>query len=150
MENLKKLFFIGYIFLVGCGHDYQVSIEPQYQTYVDRFLSDAHSMNRNIKIYDLIIKTTESLRGEIVGQCQKGFNTTPVIVISKKYWIDLSEFEREELLYHEMGHCVLMRRHRDDTDEMGIPKSLMYPYMLPEYVYRYYRNEYVSELFLNH
>lgn len=37
------------------------------------------------------------------------------IVVDKAGWVKLSHAEREELLFHEMGHCVLNLDHEDGT-----------------------------------
>lgn len=144
---MKK--YLSFLFLVciGCFHKKIVSIEPRYQSYVDNFVSDAQKTGRTIEINDLIIKSVPQISDEIIGQCQRGINVTPRIVINYGHWKNFSNVEREELLYHELGHCILNRWHKNDTDSLGIPISIMYPYILPEMVYLKYREFFIMELF---
>lgn len=70
------------------------------------------------------------------------------IVISRKQWDKLDTAQREEMMYHELGHCVLRRDHRSDTNPTThIPSSMMYPNILPGKVYLAHKEAYLRELF---
>lgn len=49
--------------------------------------------------------------------------------------------DREELVFHELGHCILNRPHTNST------ASIMYPYHMGGANYMNYYTRYVSELF---
>jgi len=54
------------------------------------------------------------------------------IKVSESYWLTASDSAREELLFHELGHCLLNRAHDDGTMSLGngrnIYKSIMNTY----------------------
>lgn len=69
------------------------------------------------------------------------------IAVLKPWWFqDTDPSERELVMFHELGHCVLDRDH-DETLIRGKPKSIMYPYMNPVFPeYKKHRDYYVKEL----
>lgn len=81
----------------------------------------------------------------------QGTTGVPLVQISSDEWPNLGTVQRQALLHHELGHCVLWLQH-DPTwittpDDDYIPKSIMYPYIESEEVYVKYWNYYVYELF---
>jgi hypothetical protein len=53
------------------------------------------------------------------------------ISVSESYWLTASDLEREELVFHELGHCILGRGHEDGAMPISggsIYKSLMNSY----------------------
>jgi hypothetical protein len=53
------------------------------------------------------------------------------VVVDKEYWGRLSDDERKLLIFHELGHCVLGRKHvptfHSDENYVFTPDSIMYP-----------------------
>jgi Zn-dependent protease with chaperone function len=122
-------------------------IESEYQKYVTLFEQEANNYGHPMHITDLIVTSDDDLGGTIVAQCRTNHISTPRIVVSLKYWDGLNDAEKEQVFVHEMGHCVLNRGHISTEDADGIPISIMYPYVLPSYVYIARRSEYLKELF---
>jgi len=54
------------------------------------------------------------------------------IAIDREVWDRSNESSKEWLVYHELGHCVLDRSHRNDRFENGMWKSLMRGDLSPE------------------
>ena len=78
--------------------------------------------NININFYD----TTD----DIVGKCIK-YNFHKEILIDFKYWNEHKDdlAQREILIFHELGHCVLNLTHQEGGYSimgMNIPFSLFY------------------------
>jgi hypothetical protein len=90
-----------------------------------------------------------------VGRCyyafyldgpQKDQRVNLNIEIDPIFWEEASQTEKEVLVFHELGHCVLNREHNESLiSEQNIPKSIMYPYIF-ETEYEMYRNYYINEL----
>jgi hypothetical protein len=101
----------------------------------------------NIPIYFLKIQ-----RESTIGLCF-GFKQSILfryIVIDSEYWEKSDSYEREALVFHELGHCVLDKDHNSSMVSFLYfldhrPKSIMHPYSF--YQYRYYRDDYIKELF---
>lgn len=130
----------------GCGRSPTLEL-GEFAPYVGHFEEQAASHGAPVKVQDLIIRYGEMQNAQERAACELVEGETPVILIRQDTWARMSEAEREELLFHEMGHCVLMRRHRPEIKPEGIPASIMNPYMIRGAVYQENRDYYIRELF---
>lgn len=146
------VFAISTIFIIGCNkhHNKQLSIAPEALPYVDRLLSDAHAEGLTLIIDDVIVEFRDELRVNENGRCTQAPDATPNILISRATWTWLNDDEREELIFHELGHCLLNRRHVTESVRLNgvlVPKSIMSPVLFSGAVYNQFRSYYVYELF---
>jgi hypothetical protein len=152
----KILLFIG--LLTSCGKIYntnkQVNIEEEFQPYIDSFVNLSVDLNKPIIIDNLIVRYGNNPDNDkYLGVCITGLET-PIIEINPNYWVNLNESEKEHVMFHELGHCVLNRGHDEGQlllEDLGyyIPKSIMYPYIFSSNVYESNYDYYVNELFYN-
>lgn len=49
----------------------------------------------------------QALSGDKAGLCHFG----GIVLIDKKKWDSYLPYERRELVFHELGHCSLLKRH---------------------------------------
>lgn len=143
---MKHLLFSTLIALVSCNRGlpipHQVSIDSQFQPYVNAFVQEGHKQGRDITIDNLII--TFNHIDQHLGECNMydhGTTGIPTIYINEVQWNYYSETSRKVMIFHEMGHCVLWREHSASF------YSIMYPYLLGDSMYIYYWNDYMKELF---
>lgn len=61
----------------------------------------------------------------VAGQCQTNTNNTTAVVVQPLYWDNINEFDKEFLIFHELGHCVLKREHLDEANPDGTCVSIM-------------------------
>jgi len=134
--------------LTACGREKKVEIDPQFGPYVADFKT---ASSNSVTIDDLIIQFGDTENPRARGICRVADDTTPTIIVNKTTWDAISEAEREELIFHEMGHCVLGRKHTSKlkNGNSGPPDSLMYPYSLTENEYESEKAHYHEELFRN-
>jgi Zn-dependent peptidase ImmA (M78 family) len=152
MKNL--LFLIFSIIISGCATGYQVDelIVYGFEDYITKFENDSIIYGRPTKIQELVIQFGD-LRGyreekNVVGLCQRAYNfQPPIITIDLNYWQQITDAEKEWLVYHELGHCILNREHREDRiRENNCVASVMYP--KTEYAcYENLQDYYLKELF---
>lgn len=76
------------------------------------------------------------------------------IVISRDFWADASEEEKEILTMHELGHCALGRTHNNNNviapingRDTKINSSLMSEFIISAFQYMIAKEFYISELF---
>ena len=125
----------------------KLEIEEPYVKYVKIFEEESIRFGNPTLIRDLTIKTVSNLgKGTICGVCIP-LTIHPRILISHKFWKNYSDPEREQLMLHEISHCVLKRKHNSKLDEYGFPVSIMYPNMLSIRLYTSNRSYYLKELF---
>lgn len=141
------------LLLVACqkGPGGIINVHPEFQIYVDRFVEEASKRGKKIDFEDtgLLIQFRSEVDKETGGVCKGNHH----IEIELSIWEDLAEFEREGLIFHELGHCELDRRHLNDTLPNGEWRSRMRGAPLPDgksAVIHYIgdrREYYIDELF---
>lgn len=61
----------------------------------------------------------------VAGQCQFGHYINNHITIDQNYWNRSSTIDREFVVFHELGHCFLLRGHLEDSFNNGSCVSIM-------------------------
>lgn len=129
----------------GCGRVYEV--DPAFEPYVDNFVNLAHKYRGWTQLENLIMEFGDD-RDDIGGRCFEGtFISTPRVVINYDHWKSLNEYDREVLVFHELGHCILQRGHNGRRGLNGLPISIMFPTALRGVDYVSNQSEYEFELF---
>lgn len=117
-----KLTFLALSFLFfGCSDDDQppAIILDDFQPYIDTFQAEAESRGYNIDLSRLSVTYSE----DIGDFCGWGGNNK--IQIKGSCWSTLTESNKEELMFHEIGHAVFGRLHLEDLMPNGSQKSIM-------------------------
>jgi hypothetical protein len=149
------------LLLMACApHKEQVSTPDTYTgSLLDDFKADGASVGAPQNITDLVVVfgdphaagCTEPESGAVLeGCCTMQPNHSPTITLLKSEWDQMWPIEQKELMYHELGHCILHRAHRNDLNPQGFACSLMIdprPGSLPGYWSLGHGNDYILELF---
>jgi Zn-dependent peptidase ImmA (M78 family) len=61
----------------------------------------------------------------VLGQCVHDNLDPDRVIIDQDFWAQASTFDKEFIVFHELGHCYLNRNHKDDVDADGLCVSLM-------------------------
>lgn len=132
-------------------------IPAEFRPYYKKFLKLAEQYNADINESPLTIsfgKPTIDVdardKGSIIwAQCTVDLPsfTKPRIIVDKKVWDSLNHLDREELMYHELGHCLLKQVHRDDSVN-DYPISIMHRRHMGYQKYAQHREYYLKEMFL--
>ena len=145
MTIQKIVFSIIVIAGIGCGRSNVLDINPELYSYVASFEGYLSK-----PIENLIVKFSDVLGGDngsiILGTCTWG--STPTIEIDIDDFGRLTETQREALMYHELGHCVLNRTHNDGyIDDSNCANSIMNRFIINQTCYDTYYVHYINELF---
>lgn len=115
------------------------------QPYYQSFLHEANSHHVRMEVSDLYMHFTDGFDGTTtLGRCTHG--DLAIVEISRNAWNRFSDESREQLIFHELGHCLLGRHHTSDIWN-NIPKSIMNPIQFSDWVYVPNRVYYLNELF---
>lgn len=112
----------------SCSKENQAKIiEAELQVYIDLFTSEAMERDVQIDVSEInlgaYIKNIEE--NGTIGQCISYSDGTKDIVIDERNWNRLDELEKEYVVFHELGHCVLNRSHNNSQDNNGLCQSIM-------------------------
>ena len=121
----------------------------QFSTSKNHFFLAERVSNLNIVFSDLNPKKKKGVRN--LGLCTLDVYNQPLIVIDRKFWRFASDIQKEFVLFHELGHCVLFRKHKPGQVEgmmyAKIKSSIMNPRAFDALVYEMFRGYYLFELF---
>jgi hypothetical protein len=116
-------------------------VDSQLIPYRNAFVRESRKRDAAVDIdkLSMIFGDLDSSSGEI-GNCMfKG--DLPFIRIDRRWWLVASDLEREEVAFHELGHCILNRDH------CSIQTSMMQPELIPGNKYGASREAFLNELF---
>lgn len=102
-------------------------IEAELFSHFEVFAAEANEFgividfeSMNVGGYIENIQTTGT-----IGQCRSYSDGSKNVVIDTRYWNRMNDTEREYVVFHELGHCVLGRSHVDTKDQNGNCSSIM-------------------------
>lgn len=155
---MRNVILIVSLMLTGCGAvsslqdhvmrtDYvnkrTPKVEEEFVRHVDKF-KQVYNKDFHILIeWDTLDETTMAV-------CYSWTNGYREIHVDRVKWPTLTDAGQEQLLFHELGHCIFNLDHdealidKDDWDQ--IPQSIMYPYVFGNMPYydgelQYYYNQ---------
>lgn len=137
----------------GCGNAPHVAlIDPEFAPYTAKFEQLALDNGLGVDYKVDVDMSFSLLPNTVAGKCVSATeNALAYIVINPVFWAEYPDAVREQLISHELGHCMLNRKHnskstRDENGEM-IPNSIMNPMLFSAATYQKYHANYVHELF---
>lgn len=130
-------------------------VGQSFVPYLKDFLDDAYSRSKlplefNARLDALTIKfgNTKKIKENFAGYCD--LHTTTVIV-DYNDWNRYTPIEKQILIDHELGHCLLERNHRhvhyEFPNKAIQPFSIMYPNIMNAVIYAKNKKGYRDELF---
>lgn len=148
-----KYVFLFLLSLSSCGHPYIIeqTFIPEYNKFLN-FAVDRNIALQQDRIQHLSI-TAKSLPYLVLGQCEE-YGGDYTVRIDRTYWSNATWVGQEAVLFHELGHCLLGRKHLNDVDTTtGTYVSIMNEYQLDNRSlsqrYDYYINELFTHLYNN-
>lgn len=153
----RIVFYWIFIFFCCSCQDRKVKVYEvpnEIQPYVSSFLAEAAKRGYRLVIDDLIVTYKFNIitsQVHAAGLCRKRHGHTPIIYIdtTSTNW-RASELSKEQLVFHELCHCILGRGHTSDTLLNGNYASIMKPSGETLYgssLSYFKRSYYIDELF---
>jgi hypothetical protein len=138
-----KYFLMLSFLITSCGVS-QKSSNKEFIEYTQRF-TQYTGINVTVPINFSSLK-------DYVGVCITYSDGRKEIEIDLEFWDESEDLAREEVIFHELGHCVLDRDHDETLVKPSgyfyrIPNSVMYPYVFGHaHFYEEFHEHYVEEL----
>ncbi len=155
--KLGTLKLIPLLLLIGCGQSIQdflningspikkAKTDPTFNPFIESF-------NREFGVRVSVPIVFKAIESRYAGVCLKYSSGYKEIQINSTHWNNYSLDQKEQLIYHELGHCVFNRGHNDRMMEANTncPDSIMKSYMFSlneiNNCYVPERNHYMEEL----
>jgi len=145
------ILLLAVLFGSSCSKNNDFIVDAAIQPYFDLFEIEAQKRGKEVDLAkDLINGIVVDLVDDVVyGQCATTASTgIRTVRVNREFWDSASPADREFLIFHELGHCVLERLHLDATDSNGNCISIMHSGTSPcRFPYLDKREEYLEELF---
>jgi len=152
MRHLLAYLFLGLLglyLLSSCNErNPEDLIDPEFATYVENFFVEGEKRNVNLRGE---IGNFSVHFGDLGGIPANGVCSlaTKDIVIHVKRWDAMSDRQRERLIFHELGHCLLDRPHLEEVLTNGECRSIMKgaegdnctPNVISDLWHEYYKDE---------
>lgn len=118
-------------------------VDAAFADIVNEFEDDYHKYTGDIIEIRLPINFVDIPNPNYIGLCwfNNGGVKIPHIQIDRSKWELMSDWRRKAVLYHELGHCVLGRRHTNNKN------SLMQPTVIRGKVFEFHEDTLLKELF---
>lgn len=129
MKRLLRslIFLLLVLFSLQCSKEPDL-VDAELRIYLERFKEEAADRGVTVDYEEQPVEARIELheRDVQLGWCNYDFETQNMITINNLFWPILNDFEKEKLVFHELGHCVLYRTHLDEQDQTGLCKSIMH------------------------
>ena len=128
--KFSKMSLVGFmLFLLLISSPSNTSYQdPELQPFVEEFIK----IGKLFKVKDIESKTKQlsirfgSISDRELANCRYFYQQ---VTVNSKFWHKLSIENKEELIFHELGHCILKKTNHSDTGIMkaaGLHHPLFY------------------------
>ncbi len=137
------------------AHDSFLQVDAPFQNFVNNFEQVSATEGQPLTINDLVIQFGNTPTLNETGVCEWADNETPKITVNERIWNTLNDYDKQEVIFHELGHCILKRIHQTSeimaySNTIQVAESIMYPYRISGTIYRDNMVHYNGELFSKH
>ena len=122
-------------------------LDSHFQPFLQAFCNDAIAYNAKVDCSKAII-TFADLPPDYLGYCAINIGDG-VVLVQRDEWTKATYITQVQLIYHELGHCLLRRKHFDTLLANGQPASIMHS---KKWADNFIQNKayYLQELFSKH
>lgn len=100
-------------------------VDERLTFFFESFKKEGSSRGQNINMEDIIGQIIDIETDGVLGRCNQLTSGKKHLMIDKLFWETANMIEKEYVIFHELGHCALNRRHLDTTYKDGTCMSMM-------------------------
>ena len=136
MYRSMLLFLLSIVFISSCQDDLVVqdivettnaNIPSVLIPYFENF--KAKALEYNVVVDYEAANVTAEIKlideGSVAGSCTTNGHNYRHITIDHLFWNQAPHLLKEMVIFHELGHCILGRGHKEDSFSNGICRSIM-------------------------
>ena len=117
-----------FVFFSACTREEEFAgavVDPALKPLFDRFVSEGLQRGRTIDMSRISGVIADIPETKVLGRCAQGTISGSTLTIDNAFWNSAGSLEKEYVVFHELGHCALDRRHLEDQKADGNCKSIM-------------------------
>ena len=103
------------------------NVDENLWSYFERF--EEEGRRRGVEVDLRAARITGFLdkieQDRVLGQCNYRRNNHNRVTVDESFWNTTGDRGREFVVFHELGHCFLLRDHREDALLNGVCTSIM-------------------------
>lgn len=129
IECSKISIFLVFFLFFSCQKEeikpiFYQNVAEELHPYFQKFELEAARRGKTCSLAETdIIGRFGTLRKDVVGLCSR--RAQREIIIDKWFWERSSELSKELIVFHELGHCFLKRKHSNKQSNDGTCSSIM-------------------------
>ncbi len=102
-------------------------VDGELWPYFERFEVEAAERGITVDLNDRGVRGHIESFGEdgVAGDCRYEPEAPNVLRVDSTLWARGGDALREYVVFHELGHCSLVRKHRESADDDGVCRSIM-------------------------
>ena len=89
------------------------------------YQAELRGLSFDLNNLDVSGEISEIRDAGVAGSCEYGSAINNHVTIDKTFWNRSRELDREFVVFHELGHCVLYRDHDESQNQNGFCLSIM-------------------------
>ena len=153
LNNYGLVMSLVLVVLCSCSEDQDLRfVEADLVPYFESFVEEGAKRGIEVDFEALHVEGFIQSTNEenVVGQCSHTEEAPNAVIIDPVLWRIASESKKEQVIFHELGHCYLKRSHDDSKDASGVCISIMHSGSnICSLNYAQNRDYYLDELFKN-
>lgn len=142
------------VFFQNCARPFDVegnptspitSTDPEFIPYIQDF---EYYYGQDVSIPIGFGDEKEGIAGTCHYRWDHGRIVGDFIMVDRGYWPKMTFIQQKNLIFHELGHCVLGRDHVPwNNGVMACPSSFMYEAVMSDYCLQTNWDLYIKEMF---
>ena len=100
-------------------------VDPALKPLFDSFVAEGLKRGRTIDMSRINAVVADIPETKVLGRCAQGAISGSTLTIDAAFWSSAGIWEKEYVVFHELGHCALDRRHLEEQKSDGTCKSIM-------------------------
>ncbi len=103
------------------------NVDPELWSFYESFEKEAdiRGFKYDLNALQISGEILEIREENVAGSCKFGNHINNEVTIDQTFWNRASYSLKEFVVFHELGHCVLLRDHDESADGQGQCLSIM-------------------------
>ncbi len=127
---MKKIHLFPFLFIsfLSCQKEDNLiapEVDERLIFFFESFKQEGMLRGQNMTLAKVTGSITDIDTEGVLGRCNQNTSGSKHLVIDSLFWAKSDLLQKEYVIFHELGHCALDRRHLDTKNKDGTCVSMM-------------------------